>query len=152
MARQTSKPSRRARQADVEDDDPGILLLDQLQALLAVAGQQDAEALAAQVEVDQVGDVRIVLNDDTVPFSEVTYLAWHLAEPDERDWAIPHTTLMFVDHVSTDRRDTTRGPHERSAHVEVRNPRRRRLGVDRTTGRGRSIHHHASGRGHPRPV
>ena len=38
-----------------------------VQALLPVVGQQHAEALAAQVQVHQVGDVRIVLHHDHRP-------------------------------------------------------------------------------------
>ena len=67
ISRQTSNPSRGAGQADVEDDDPGVLLLEDLEALFAVAGQQHAEALAPQVEVHQIGDVRVVLDDDHRP-------------------------------------------------------------------------------------
>ena len=47
---------------------------DRLEARLAVAGLVDAEALAAQVEVDQVGDVRVVLDRRRWP-------AWHRPSP-----------------------------------------------------------------------
>ena len=51
-------------QPDIEDDDARVLPREDLQSLLAVVGQQHTEALPAQVEVHQVGDVRIVLDDD----------------------------------------------------------------------------------------
>ena len=57
------------REPHVEDDDPGVRLLEDLEALLAVDGQQHPVALAPQVEVHQVGDVRVVLDDDNRPVS-----------------------------------------------------------------------------------
>src|SRR6185312_10619597 len=56
-----------AGKADVEDDDPGVLLTEDLEALLAVRSQQDAVALTTEIQVDQVGDVRIVFDDDHRP-------------------------------------------------------------------------------------
>ena len=90
-----------SRQADVEDDDPRVLLLEDLQALLAVAGQEHAEALAAQVQVHQVGDVRVVLDDDHGPVlrAHVPSLA-PPALPNCRIGAIPYRTLMTSEGAS----------------------------------------------------
>ena len=54
-------------QADVEHHQHRPVLLDQLEAALAGAGLQHAEAGVAQVHVEQVGDVRVVLDDHHGP-------------------------------------------------------------------------------------
>ena len=57
-----------ARQADVDDHQLGPVPVDVGEALLAVVGLQHPEALASQVQGDQVGDVVVVLDDhDGVP-------------------------------------------------------------------------------------
>ena len=56
-----------AGKADVEDDDAGVSLCEHFQPLLSVAGQEDPEAVATEVEVHQVGNVWIVLDDDHRP-------------------------------------------------------------------------------------
>ena len=45
-------------------DQPGAFPLDRLEAPLAASRLQHPEALLAQVQLDQVGDVRVVLDDD----------------------------------------------------------------------------------------
>ena len=55
------------RQADVEDDDAGVLAPEDGKPLLTVVREQDAVAVAPKVEVHQVGDIRVVLNDDHGP-------------------------------------------------------------------------------------
>src|SRR5581483_2501990 len=57
-------PVEGAGQAHVEDDHAGLLPLDDLEPLFAVVRLQDAETFPAQVHVDQVGDVGIVLDHD----------------------------------------------------------------------------------------
>ncbi len=49
-------------ESDVEDDDPGLLLTDEVQALVAVPGEQHAIAVPTEVKIDEVGDVRIVFD------------------------------------------------------------------------------------------
>ena len=99
ISRQTSNPSRAPRQPDVEDDDPGVLLLEDLETLLAVAGQQHPEALAPQVEVDQVGDVRVVLDDDHRPVLRAHAPSLRTSRtPNCRNGRIPHRTLTFAEH------------------------------------------------------
>ena len=61
------EPVAGAREADVEDDDTRVFLAEDLEPLLAVAGQEHAKALPPEVEVHQIGDVRIVLDDDHRP-------------------------------------------------------------------------------------
>ena len=51
-----------ARQADIEDDDPRILLVHDRQALFSVSGQEHPKPIAAQVQVHEVSNVWIVLN------------------------------------------------------------------------------------------
>ena len=54
-------------QPDIEDDDAGTLPREKLQSLLAVMGQEHPETLPAQVEIHQVGNVRVVFDDDHRP-------------------------------------------------------------------------------------
>ena len=49
-------------EADVEQHERGTVLLDQLQATLAVRCLQHTEACVAQIQVEEVGDVRVVLD------------------------------------------------------------------------------------------
>ena len=56
-----------AGQADVEDHDAGVVLSEERQSLLAVTGQEHPEPFPPQIEVHQVGDMRIVLDDDHRP-------------------------------------------------------------------------------------
>ena len=65
--RQTSKPSRAPGRPTSRMTIQGSLVVESLEALLAVGGQEDAVALAPEVQVDQVGDVRVVLDDDHGP-------------------------------------------------------------------------------------
>ena len=51
-------------EADVEDDDPRLLLTDESQALVAVPSEQHAIAVPAEVEIDEIGNVRVVLDHD----------------------------------------------------------------------------------------
>ena len=51
-------------QADVEDDEPRPMIADRAQRVVAGRGLHDAEALAAQVQLDEVGDVRLVVDDE----------------------------------------------------------------------------------------
>ena len=61
------EPVPGARKADIEDDDAGVLLREDLESFLSVAGQEHAETFPPQVEVHQIGDVRVVLDDDHRP-------------------------------------------------------------------------------------
>ena len=49
---------------DVEHDEARPVLADRLDAVLAGGGLHDPEALAAEVELDQVGDVGLVVDDE----------------------------------------------------------------------------------------
>ena len=51
-----------AGQADVEDDESGVLVAHGVQAVLAGAGLDDAEPLLAKVELHQIGDVLVILD------------------------------------------------------------------------------------------
>ena len=54
---------------DVEHHEPGPLVADRLEPGLAGRGLQHPVALAGEVEVDEVGDVRLVVDDeDRSPF------------------------------------------------------------------------------------
>ena len=49
---------------DVEHDEAGPVLGDRPHAVLAGRGLHDAEAVAVEVELDQVGDVGLVVDDE----------------------------------------------------------------------------------------
>ena len=49
---------------DVEDNEVGIGLRDHVQALLSVRGQEDLVVIQLEVELDHVGDGRIVLDEE----------------------------------------------------------------------------------------
>ena len=51
-------------EADVEDDEAGPVVADRVEARLAGRRLQDPEAVAREVEVDEVGDVGLVVDDD----------------------------------------------------------------------------------------
>ena len=88
-----------ARQADVEDDDGGVLPREDLEAPVAVGRQQHAVALAPEVEVHQVGDVRVVLDDDHRPVLGAHGLKPRTSRtPNCRNAPIPHRTLTFGQH------------------------------------------------------
>ena len=105
------EPVACAREADVEDDDPGVRLLEDLEALLAVAGQQHAVALAPQVEVHQVGDVRVVLDDDHRPVLRAHAPSLPSPAPElPRMCTLPHRTLTFAEHAAS--RSAVDGTHD----------------------------------------
>ena len=53
-----------ARQADVDDREVGTVLVDELEPAFAVRGQEDPEAGVTEVEIEQIGDVGVVLDHD----------------------------------------------------------------------------------------
>ena len=54
----------RARQPDVEDHEHGLLVADELESPLAVGGLDHTEPCVTEIEIEQIGDVRIVFDDD----------------------------------------------------------------------------------------
>src|SRR5262249_13631770 len=69
-------------QADVEHDEPGPVVPDRLQPALAGAGFQHPEALAGEVEVDEVGDVGLVVDDDDRPLLILHHAHGPISRPD----------------------------------------------------------------------
>ena len=61
------EPVTPAGQPDIENHDPGALLLEDLETPLTVGGQEHPIALPPQVEVHQVRDVGVVLHHDDRP-------------------------------------------------------------------------------------
>jgi hypothetical protein len=69
-----------ARQADVQNDNPWILLRDERETLIAVAGQQHPKPVSAQVQIDEIGDVGVVLDHHHGPDCAFTVLSLALRE------------------------------------------------------------------------
>src|SRR4029077_7267140 len=71
------------RKPDVEQGDRRSVLGDQLQPTLAAGSLQHAEAGLAQIEVEQVGDVRVVLDhhDAALVAGHVAHRGTLLASP-----------------------------------------------------------------------
>ncbi len=54
-------------QADVQHDEAGPVIGDRPETVLAVAGLHDPISVAAQVQLHQVGNVRLVVDDEDRP-------------------------------------------------------------------------------------
>ena len=54
-------------EADVEHDEPGPVRADRLQPRLAGRRLEHPEPVAGEIEVDEVGDVGLVVDDDDGP-------------------------------------------------------------------------------------
>ena len=57
-------PSIAPGRPDVEDREHRLLITDELEAPLAVGGLDHAEPGIAEIEIEQIGDVWIVFDDD----------------------------------------------------------------------------------------